>query len=459
MLKSDEGVGVSAVGRRVVVRGVAAPALLLAAALFAPGVGRAMQQQGLPPEQYATEYLRTKPDLVVYRPEGEFVQGENQHFIVSALASGRLLGFWTQSTRENHADQKIVMSASDDGGKSWSAPVKIDGAAPGDPHGTGLASWSFPIVTPKTGRVWIFYNKNVGIQDTREDTTGVLRGRYSADEGRTWSETFDLPIAPCALSHPDPKVPQSWIVYQAPVLTPDGVPIAGFTHWGSAGRFGKIGLFEMDSEIRFLRFENILTETDPKRLEVTTWPKADHGLRVPRKDKPAVSVVQEPSVVALPDGRLFCVMRTLNGYAAWSQSRDGGRTWADPEPLRFHEGGPVVPQPIAPCPIYPLRDGRYLFLFHNNDGTANGGRGPSDYTKNRWPAFISIARFAAGEGQPLRFANPAELMTSSGVVLGPSRRTEVATYPSFTDYRGRYILWYPDRKHFLLGRYIQPPTP
>lgn len=422
---------------------------------FLPWVGGwAANPEGLPAEQYVDEWKRTKPDLVVYKPEGEFVQGENQHFIVTPLPSGRWLAFWTQSTRENHADQRVVLSSSDDEGKTWSALVTIDGATPGDPAGSGLASWSFPIVAPALNRVYIFYNKNIGIQDTREDTTGILRGRYSEDDGESWSAHFDLPFAPCAMSHPDPKVPQSWIVYQAPTLAGDGVPIVGFTHWGSAGRFGKIGLFEMDSEIRFLRFENILSEKDVSKLEVTTWPELDHGLRVPRKDKPEVSVVQEPSIVVLPDGRLFCVMRTLNGYISWSESKDHGRSWSETKPLRFRDGGEVVSQPIAPCPIYALENGRFFLLFHNNDGTANGGKGPSDYKQNRYPAFTSMGRFVAEGQQPVWFDPPKELMTSDGVVVGPSRRTEVATYTSFFETRDKRILWYPDRKHFLLGRYL-----
>jgi hypothetical protein len=31
---------------------------------------------------------------------------------------------------------------------------------------------------------------------------------------------------------------------------------------------------------------------------------------------------------------------------------------------------------------------------------------------------------------------------------------EIATYTSLTEWRGRRTLWYPDRKHFLLGKYL-----
>jgi hypothetical protein len=104
--------------------------------------------------------------------------------------------------------------------------------------------------------------------------------------------------------------------------------------------------------------------------------------------------------------------------------------------------------------MYDLGDGRYLLLFYNNDGTANGGKGPSDYTKNRFPAYITIGRETGDAQQPLRFGKPKMLCTSNGVRLGPSGRTEVATYPSLLQENGLRVLFYPDRKHFLLGKYI-----
>jgi hypothetical protein len=160
--------------------------------------------------------------------------------------------------------------------------------------------------------------------------------------------------------------------------------------------------------------------------------------------------------VGRPNGWLFCIFRTLNGYIAWSQSRDDGRSWTLPRKLRFFDGGPVVPQPIAPCALYPLEEGRTLLLFHNNDGRANGGTGPGDYLRNRTPAYLSVGHFVKGGRQPIRFEAPVEWMRSDGVPVGPLGRTEVATYTSLLHYQGRTVLWYPDRKHFLLGRYLTP---
>ena len=37
---------------------------------------------------------------------------------------------------------------------------------------------------------------------------------------------------------------------------------------------------------------------------------------------------------------------------------------------------------------------------------------------------------------------------------GVQNRVEMGTYDSLTEHDGKRILWYPDRKHFLLGKEI-----
>jgi len=44
------------------------------------------------------------------------------------------------------------------------------------------------------------------------------------------------------------------------------------------------------------------------------------------------------------------------------------------------------------------------------------------------------------------------LLDNDRVPFGPVDRTEVATYTSFFEHDGRAYFWYPDRKHFLLGK-------
>ena len=52
----------------------------------------------------------------------------------------------------------------------------------------------------------------------------------------------------------------------------------------------------------------------------------------------------------------------------------------------------------------------------------------------------------------LWFSEPKEILDTDGVVFGPKGPASVGMYPSLTEWRGERILWYPDRKHFLLGK-------
>ncbi|MBZ0287689.1 MAG: exo-alpha-sialidase, partial [Anaerolineae bacterium] len=142
----------------------------------------------------------------------------------------------------------------------------------------------------------------------------------------------------------------------------------------------------------------------------------------------------------------------LNYYAL---SDDGGRSWDTPRPLRYEPGGNPILNPISPSPPYRLHDGRYLLLFYNNDGTANGGKSPIDSKNNRYPVWLTVGREIPGEkDHPLRFGAPKIFASSDGVLIPGTGGSQVATYPSFIDDGQDRILFYPDRKHFLLGKRI-----
>ncbi|MCX6377195.1 MAG: sialidase family protein [Armatimonadetes bacterium] len=407
-------------------------------------------------EHVSKEWRRTNPDLIIYVPKTPGgADNCNQHFNVVATPSGAFLATWTCASRESDPNQRVVFSRSTDRGKTWIEPQIIDGPKPDDPPGTGLASWQFLIVGPR--RIWCFYNKNIGIDDARTADTGVLRCRYSDDDGVTWSaRSYDYMIEPNAISHPDPKIPPTWIVYQNPTVTPEGAVLAGFTRWASNAVDPDIGMFERASEICFLRFENILTEPDPQKLIVTTWPKTPHGLSVPNPMRPGINTAQEPTNPSLSDGRLICPMRTLRGRIYFALSEDDGRSWDQPRILRYQPGGAEILHPMAPCPLYKLKDGRFLLIFYNNDGSGHGGRGPTDSINVRNPAYITIGREIPGDkDQPIRFGPPKLFASTDWTpVPGADTGTQVATYTSLVEDRGERILFYPDRKHFLLGRYL-----
>lgn len=397
----------------------------------------------------------SRPDFVTYVPSaGNPMDNTNQHFLVVPTPRRTFLAFWTQASQENNPDQRVVLSRSLDQGHTWSKPVVLAG----DPSGKSgrIASWQFPVVVPYTGRVYLFWNQNVGIVDAREDTTGVLAYSWSDNDGLTWAQMRTLPIGRSAISHPDLDMPPNWVTYQCPIITRDGEVIVGFTRWASNKAGGKGGLFERDSEVWFLRFDNILSEPDPTKLTVTTLPEGDHGLRVPLPGKPETSVAQEPTVQQLSDGRLITVMRTRQGCIYFALSSDHGKSWDTPRPLRYAPGGPVVQQPLASCPLYKLHDGRFLLVFHNNDGSANGGTGPTDSRRVRRPVYLAVGREIHHPDHPIMFEQPRPLADNGGTPLPGSGHTQIGTYPSLFEFEGCVYFWYPDRKHYLLGKILTP---
>jgi len=409
------------------------------------------------------EWDRTNPDIVVYLPkEGADNDLANQHFNVVATPEGTFIGTWTSATKESHPNQRVLYTRSTDRGKTWSEPEELDGPAKDDPPGTGLASWQFLIVCPNVlpdggTRIWCFYVKNIGIDDARTADTGVLRGKHSDDDGVSWGEkTYDYPIEPNAISNPDPDIPSTWIVYQNPMVTSEGHVLAGFTRWASNAVDPDIGMFERQSEVCFLRFENILDEPDPEKLIVTTWPKTPHGLGVPNPFRQGIQTAQEPTEQLLSDGRMICIMRTLQGKIYYSLSEDDGRSWDEPRPLRYEPGGDYILHPMAPCPLYKLKDGRFLLCFYNNDGSIHGGISPTDSANVRNPGYVTIGREIPGEkDHPIRFGKPKVFADTEWTPPYPgSSSIQPFSYCSFVEDRGERILLYPDRKHFLLGRYL-----
>ena len=383
----------------------------------------------------------------------------NQHFLVVPLPNGTFLAMWTMGSRENGTNQHMVSSRSTDEGRTWSVPIVIDGPSSTDPAGAGLASWGFPIVAPALKRVYCFYVKNTGVQDVREADTGVLRARWSEDDGKTWSREFhDFEFGRSSYSPTDPKIPQTFIVYQVPFVAPDGTVIAGFTRQASRTVFpgppGKSGGWDRPSEVNFLHFTNVLKEKDPRKLKILTYPEGN-GLRASQEMVHTAArrnVMEEPTVQALSDGRYICVLRTFKGTVDFSLSNDKGKTWSAPDTLRYAPGGTPILNPISPCPLYRLKDGRYLLVFFNNDG---GPGGPGDFRKNRTPAWFTVGREIPGHPtHPIRFGTPRILADNGAAPLGTEKRTEIGTYTSFFEWKGKHYFWYPDRKHFLLGKIL-----
>jgi alpha-L-fucosidase len=417
-------------------------------------------------ERIKTQLKVTRPDYVVFVPEvtnDRVSDTGNEHFLVFDGPDGSLMAIWTQSTSEGQPDQHIAFVQSRDEGVTWSRPRII--AGPAKAGGGRMASWAFPLVS-RSGRIYVLYSQNVGKFDTFPHATGRLDGIYSDDHGRTWSPPQTVAQPRNIRDNPDPSFPGNWICWQKPLrLTRDGRYLAGVTRWTSLAvkKNPTSSWISHDSVVEFIRFENIDRNPEVRDIKITWLAANEKAITVPFPGHPEVSACQEPSIVKLPDGRLFCVMRTSAGSPFWTSSDDDGQTWSPAQRLlRCDDGEPLL-HPLSPCPIYDVGgnaagSGRYALFIHNHDGHYHG-YGPTDTGYHRRPVYLVPGRYQAGARQPVWFDEPRYFMDHGGLGLGPPKtrgRFDLALYASFTFRGGKSVLWYPDRKFFLLGRVIGP---
>ena len=391
----------------------------------------------------AQDILVNRPDYVVFVPRQPRDKAKrdparpgdtyNDHFQVIEHA-GLLYAFWTQASREADSDQHIAFSKSADKGESWSDPVLLAGS-PNKKNPALLASWQQPMIST-SGRIYCLWNQQT---TSRGPHCGQMFGAYSDDKGDTWSAPKMVPMRRSVLDDPDPLVPPSWCNWQRPLrLGKEGRYLVGVS------RHGKLpGAKRSGCTIEFLQFDNI--DDDPKVEDIRlSWFSGDENvLRVSHEKFGAAA--EEVSLVKLPDGRLFGIMRTSAGHPFWTQSRDDGVTWTQPEPLRDRDGGTLYLHSRSPCPIYDWKgceagSGYYFALVHNTFDFD----GKSEYQK-RGPLYLIAGRFNSDAEQPVEFAPPK---------LFAERENGNSFYTSYTIVDGQGILWFPDRKFYLLGRMI-----
>lgn len=409
------------------------------------------------------EVMRSKPDYIIYVPkhwDSSTHDSHNEHLLVFEGPHGWMMAVWTQAQRQPGPDNRILFARSKDGGVTWSEPVHVAGRRV--PDGTGhMASWGFPMVS-KSGRVYVIYNQHQGVAGWVPMHTGTMDGVFSDDDGETWSKPQSVPMPRSPYDDPTGKTPAEWIVWQIPMRNLAGGYFVGYSHWLNPAVATKKKVenwTQIESVVEFMRFENVDENPAVKDLKVAYSGWGDKALRVPHFLYPLVSIAQEPSLVRLPDERLFCVMRTNTGYIWYSLSGDDGKTWCNPRPLLRRDHGLPILQPVGCCPIYRLADGRYVLLHHNNRGDTDSK--PEHTSEPRRPAFIALGEFRPGADQPIWFSESKQLMDNDGI--GPDGvkvtkdhpgNTNIGVYSSFTTCDGNNVLWHPDRKCFLVGKKI-----
>lgn len=397
--------------------------------------------------------LFMEPDYVVFIPKQQReVIGDryNDHFQVFDKPDGKLLAAWTQASKEGDIDQHICFSKSLDKGRTWQTPIILAGS-PNAVNPQPIASWQQPMVS-KSGRIYMLWNQRVSNDPLHH---GIMIGKYSDNDGETWSQPRVVPF-PRVNRDPSDK-PPSWCIWQRPLrLGKDGKYLVGLTRHGSvSGEQATDAAVQYEqantdrqmqsklsgSTVEFIQYDNIDDDPDIEDIKVVMLAANEKEMAV--IDPKWGLCCQEASIVNLPDGRLFALMRTSAGSPFWTQSRDKGLNWDLPKPLKDAQGK-AYKHPCSPCPIYDRMgpeacSGEYFAFISNEERDENNAYAP------RGPLFLIAGKFDPKGEQPIRFADPKPF---------PSRPAGNAFYTSLTVVDGKTVLWIPDWKHFLIGKVI-----
>ena len=390
--------------------------------------------------EFAADVQFSQPDYIVFVPSVESEKlGDTyaDHFQVFDKPNGTLFALWCQATCEGALDQHIAFSRSFDKGNTWEPPHVLAGnrtIAEGLANGGAIASWAFPLVS-KSGRLYVLYNQFVpGKVSTNRQHTGIMMGIYSDDDGATWTKPEEIAMPRSINDSPDTSIPPEWVVWQKPLrLGKNGNYLVGVSRHAHPSQHSQYRTLT-----EFIHFDNVDANPSINDIVVRWVQTNDKALHIGVH-------CEEPAIVKLPDGRLFCIMRTGAGSPYWTQSKDDGETWSEPKPLLMKDGGDPIAHPMSPCPIYDAKgneaaSGLYFLFAHNKYDKEN-----KNPWQNRGPLFLFAGRYQKDAEQPVWFDGPKRFI---------DRPSGNSFYTSLTILNGKTILWYPDQKFYLLGKVI-----
>jgi hypothetical protein len=261
-------------------------------------------------------------------------------------------GYWlcvltTGTGLESKPGQHVVAAISKDNGKTWSDLIDIE------PVGEKMTSWVTAFKVP-SGRVYAVYNYQMTTKSTQHG--GWFCFKYSDDEGYTWNdERIRIPIRKTKKDRENVTLGQEqffWCI-DKPVVTEKGV------YLGIAKLYSGVPIAGSESWVIFS--ENILSESNPDKIIWKLLPEGDDGIYNPELG----SIQEEQNLEVLSNGTLYMIMRTEIGVIGYTVSKDDGRSWSIPQPVKYPDGR-ALRNPRA-CPkIGKTKSGKFLLWFHNN---------------------------------------------------------------------------------------------
>lgn len=349
----------------------------------------------------------------------------DQPYIVQTDDGAWLCAMTTGSGMEGATGQHIITQRSFDQGETWVDRVEVE-----PPEGPE-ASYAVLLKVP-SGRVYVFYNHNTdnvrsviaddppyaGGRCERVDSLGYYVFKYSDDHGRTWSEErFPIPQRNFEIDRHNAyggELKFFWNVGKP--FVHEG---AGLVPIHKVGGFGYN--FFTSNEGALLRSDNILTETDPRKIRWETLPEGDVGLRTPAGGGP---IAAEQSFSVLSDGSIYVVYRSIDGHPVYSYSRDGGRTWGAPAYKRYANGR-LMKHPRAANFAWKTSNGKYLYWFHNHGGRSYDDRNPV------W--LVGGEEVESPAGRVIRWSQPEVLLYDEDTHVRMS-------YPDLVEENGEFFV-------------------
>jgi hypothetical protein len=360
----------------------------------------------------------------------------DQPYVVKTNDGAWLCILTTGKGIEGAGGQHVISTRSTDRGKTWSPPVNVE------PADGPEASYAVPLKVP-SGRIYVFYNHNTDnvrkvIGDnppykdgfvTRVDSLGHFVFKYSDDGGRSWSaKRYDVPMRDFEIDRKNPyggELKFFWNVGKA--FSYKG---AGLVPLHKVGGFGD-GFFT-SSEGVLLRSQNILKESDPGKIRWETLPDGDKGIRAPEGGGP---IAEEQSFSVMSDGSIFCVFRTIDGYSAYTISRDGGRSWEPSQHMSFADGRRMK-HPRAANFVWRCENGNYVYWFHNHGGRfiREHPRRRTNAYEDRNPVWLSGGvEMDSPQGKFIRWSQPEIALYDDDPIVRMS-------YPDLIEDGGSYFL-------------------
>lgn len=381
------------------------------------------------------------------QPAGAGAKSFNYQQYVTVTPRGTWIVCWTQGTTEATPDQRVVCRRSEDHGKTWSDEIVIEEASPV----YKVPAWVMPFTVPHTGRVYMFYWYNCNDDDVRDG--GDIFYRHSDDDGRSWSKRYRTGVPRTELDDEGFDI-HGWN-FGPFVLMPSGKPMMNYNKIRRSTMLEGLP-DKWETEVFFMECENILQETDPGKLIFRFYPEGGRGLHA-KHPVYGQNFGQEATLLPLSGGKIVTIFRTRTGYLYYSASRDGAKSWSEPEPLRFCPHGPLFRQPCASPPAKKLRDGRIVLLYHNTEADQATTKSGNVGWTPRHPLWIAVGRELTGtdENGGLIFGSPRVLLYNDGIPGGSFDSTEIA-YPEIFEWGGKVFVSYSSKTEEIRISEIDP---